>query len=82
MSDVTIYSEKIWKRILEKYPSIKELAIKLGIENNLDSAKGIRKRYNHNFDSPDLNDDKKELAFRLLTVEFRKVFLLKQIVAT
>lgn len=82
MSDYTIYSEEIWKRILEKYPSIKELAIKLGIENNPERAKEISERYDHNFGFPNLNDDERELAVELLTAEFREVFFLKQIVAT
>lgn len=82
MSECTIYSEEIWKRILEKYPSIKELAIKLGIENNPKRAKEIRKIYNHNFGFLDLNNDERELAVRLQAAEFSECIFLKQVVVT
>ena len=77
MNKYTIYSETLWKRVLEKYPTIKEICVKLGIENDPKKAKEISKKYKHNFGYPDLNDDERELAVRLAVVEMQEYSLTK-----
>lgn len=82
MADYTIYSKGIWERILEKYPTINELSTKLGIENNPERAKEIKKAYKHNFGIFELNDDERKLAIHLETAEFRESGFLRQVVST
>lgn len=82
MADYTIYSKGIWERILEKYPKIKELSIKLGIENNPLRAEEIKKAYSHNFGIFVLTDDERKLAVHLQTAEFAENGFLRQVVST
>lgn len=82
MADYTIYSKGIWERILEKYPRINELSIKLGIKNNPERAKEIKKAYGHDFGIFELNNDERELAAHLIAAEFAESHFLKQLVST
>lgn len=81
MSNYTIYSEGIWERILEKYPKIKELTIKLGIKDSQE-AKKIREKYRYDFGWSELNNEQRELAFLLSSAEFKESGFLKQVVLT
>lgn len=66
----TIYDEKAWKRIVEKYPDLRELAIKTGVEDNPEKAKEISLKFRHNFGSNELSESEQELAICLSSTEF------------
>lgn len=66
----TIYDKGIWNRILNKHPDLKELAIKVGVENNPEKAKEIKNLFKHNFGSGKLSETEKIFARHLLSTEF------------
>ena len=79
----SIYDEKIWPRILEKRPELKELAIEIGVENNPQKAKEIRNEYfktNFGIDS-DLSEKEQKFALRLDMVEFAEQRFLNMVVS-
>lgn len=82
MVDYTIYSKGIWERMLEKYPDLKELAIKCECENNSQRAQEIMQQFDHSFGSGKLSDIEIKFAIKLASVEFREEFFLKQVVLT
>lgn len=77
----TIYDEGIWERILEKHPDLKEAAIKVGTENNVERAKEIRRAFGNNFGIGKLSKEEQDFAIRLSSVEFIEQGLLRGIVA-
>lgn len=82
MGDYTIYSKGIWERMLEKYPDLKELAIKCECENNSQRAQEIMQQFEHSFGIGKLSDIEREFAIKLAGVEFAEEFFLKQVVVT
>ena len=70
MSKPTIFDEKIWSRILEKWPDLKKLAIEVGVVNNPEKAREIYSIYQQNFGIGKLSESERELASTLFSVEF------------
>jgi len=77
----TIYDVGTWERILDKHPDLKELAIKVGVENNPKKAKEIREKAMHNFGIGALSETERKLATRLATTEFIEQNFLNMVVA-
>ena len=78
----TIYSDGIWERMLEKYPKMKEAAIKCGVVNNPDKAHEISKSYKHNFGFGVLSDDEQELGLQLKIIQMKEQFFVDHVVMT
>ena len=81
MSSSSIYDEKIWVRILEKYSDLKALAVELGIENEPEKAREIREKFRKSFGTGKLSKTEQELAMKLSSVEFVEQRFLSMIVA-
>lgn len=75
----TIYSDEIWERMLEKYPKMKEAAIKCGVVNNPDKAHEISKLFNHNFGLGILSDDEHELGLELKIIQMKEKFFVDHV---
>lgn len=82
MINYTIYSESIWKRMLDKHLNLKELAIQCGVEKKPQKAKEIREKYRHNFGLTELSDTQRNLAAKLASVEFVESYFLEHVVLT
>lgn len=66
---LTIYDEKVWPRIINKYLDAKELAKKLDVLDKPEKAKEIRKLYSGNFGIGKLTEDERKFALCLVTIE-------------
>lgn len=77
----TIYDVGTWERILDKHPDLKELAIKVGVENNPEKAKEIREKSMHNFGIGALSKTEQELAIHLASTEFIEQHFFNMVVA-
>lgn len=82
MADYTIYSNGIWERMLEKYPDLKELAIKCSCEKDPQKAKKIRDKIRGSFGSKISSCWERKLANCLASIEFREYKFLRQVILT
>lgn len=68
---MNISDEKVWKRLLEDYPKLKELAIKAGVENNPQRAQELNACFAINCgDGVVQSEAEEELAMYLFCRDF------------
>ena len=77
MNRPTIFDEKIWGRMLEKHPDLKELAIEVGVLNNPERARKIYSIWRKNFGIGKLSKSERELAISLCSMEFAEQGLVR-----
>lgn len=77
MSKPTIFDERIWGRMLEKHPDLKELAIEVGVLNNPEKARKIYSIWRENFGIGKLSKGERELAIVLYSIEFAEQGLVR-----
>ena len=66
-----ISDEKVWKRLLEEYPKLKELVIKAGVENNPQRAQELNDCFAINCgDGVVKSEAERELAKYLFCADF------------
>ncbi len=79
MADYTIYSNGIWKLMLEKYPDLREVAIECGCENDPQKVQKIRQQFSRSCEIEVLSETERKLASKLVSIEFCEIFFLKHI---
>lgn len=82
MENYTIYSRGIWERMLEKYPDLREHAIKCECESNPQKAQEIRQQFRHSFGIGKLSDIERHFASILCDIEFREQGFLNLVVSS
>lgn len=81
MSNPTMYDKEIWKRMLEKWPDLKRIALKLGIENNPERAREIRSLLYKYPAYSTLCEEERKLAILLYSIEFAEQGFIRGVIS-
>lgn len=66
----TIYSEEVWKRILDDYPDFKVIAIELGLADEPQRAQKLKEDYFKHMGSSKFSKLEQEFCNRLASIQF------------
>lgn len=72
----TMFEENLWKRTLERYPELKKVAIKAGVENEPKKAEEIKQKVSRSMGSKEISEIEIELAIVLASVEIEEQYSL------